>query len=911
MEILKILVQVVLEVLQALLSVALPLLKVLAKIIGAVVNVIMKVVEVLLPIVQWLLQILFKVLQPILFIIILIAQLFAKLVGGSRSLLSLDDMMMYDGDEDMQQPAGSVFDDFHYAAYGQAYPSATRHWSRASYVRAKQQEQDVINNFLTRNPVRSFDYYWSTQRPYLTHLTYEGVYAFTGVNEHSYGDGVPSGRRLLEAHSRGLLSAEEYEFISSPKQDMSNDEYWKRHDTQARNSHEHAEWYQKEFFTRHAKRQGIIQRLQRRLLDANVTLSGGEDHATDDASHAASDPRQNANPWRGELHKKIRCQSPMCGGHGTNLPHAVHQLRDLAYKRQQKPDHHSTWKPKNQTMDAYHKNRFIQMSAMIEALHMGNERLEWHMQNPVLHKHFRDAFNRTTGFETVNDFVNHVHTKHGDFYQAIHNTLMPLGSHPTAVWLRSHDPEFATRPFYWDWIPTVKVRERREAATGRKVLMVDIPTEEHHLAQRKLMEETNAPEALMERAKLESTWHKEALERLDRERKEYAEYQERMELDPVWEETHNPGMRKLMDLPFAPNPIPNAPDLDAEARRRQGVLYGNKPHQQSPVTLFDLLTATDCYTTTPRNPLCLFTFPSSWAINGSFRIQWPANATGDDFCDYLYLQPPRDASNPQAWINWAWIWDAFQSLRVVISAISSALTNNVGLLDQKYGQWLGWIIQPLLAFPPGYMPNGVDWVCWAIYTPYAWLLVGAIGFLIYLIIYPLLNFVLESISSWTIFNGIFVMAEQQRLERMRNTAPLFVRAQNTPEMNPPHILRPTSVHAAGVPSVMDVGASYRVSNPYTDNKPSGHHVDRTREDRLLAELEAAMVDAADEMGMPHRWELENLHRAVGPSGSRFSRLTCALLAFASGAYVTHNDLEHFEHRYCWLVHSYQFSPYWM
>jgi hypothetical protein len=920
MEILKIIIQIALEVLQALLSAALPLLKVLSKIIGAVVTVVMKVVEVLLPIVKWLLQILFKILQPILFIIVLIAKLFARIVGGgSRSLLSVDSFMAHD--EEITEPAGSLFDDFHYTAYGQAYPSATRHWNRESYIKAKEQEQEVINNFITRNPVRSFDYYWTTQRPYLTHLTYEGVYAFTGTYENNYGDGSAAagaggGRRLMEAHAneahaRGLLSQEEHQFLTAPHEDMSNEEYWKRHDTEARNSHEHQEWYQRQFFEKHAKRQGIVKRLQRRLMDANVTLGNNVEMMTDD-DHARTDPRQQSNPWKNELHKKIRCQSAMCGGHGANLPHAVHKLRELTHKRQQQPDHHSSWKSKNQTMEAYHKNRFIHMSALIEALHLGNDRLEWHMQNPVLHKHFRDAFNRTTGFETVNDFVNHVHTKHGDFYQAIHNVISPMGDHPAFVWLRTLDPEHKTRPFYWDWIKTVQVRERREARTGRKVLTVDIPSEEAHDTFRKVLEDTQAPEATKAQAKIEALWHKDALQRLKQERLEYQEYQSRMELDPVWEETHNPQARKLQELPFAPNPIPNALDLDAEARRRQDKLYGDKPHGQSPVTLFELLTQTDCYTTTPRNPLCLFTFPASWAINGTFRIHWPDNATGDDFCDYLYRPIPRDFANPAAWISFDWIWNAFQSLRIIISALSSALTNNLGLLDQQYGQWLGWVIQPMLAFPPGYMPNGIDWVCFAIYMPYSWLLVGTLGYLIYLIVYPLLNFVLDTIMSWSIFQAVFIAAEQQRMERLKQTEPMFTRASKLKEMNPPHILRPEAVYTVPqVPTVINVGGKIRVGNPYTDPKQERYRVDRSREDRLLAELEVAMMEAADEMGMPYRWELDGLHQAMGPTGGRWSRLFCRLLAMASGAHVREDHLEHFEHRYNWFLHSYQMSPYWL
>jgi hypothetical protein len=948
MEILKILVQVVLEVLQALLSAALPLLKVLAKIIGALVNVVMKVVEVLLPIVKWLLQILFKVLQPILFIIILIAKLFARIVGGSsRMLLEYNNHMdprdppgeaypsqarkwsirkqqafvrslkqqQEAGQEDDNYESGGVFDDFHYQAYGQAYPSATRHWTRDQFVRAKQQEQDVLNDFIARNPVRSYDYYWSTQRPYLSHVTYEGVYAFTGINENPYGDG-PSGaggRRLLadEGHARGLLSKEEHELLVSPKEDMTNAEYWHHHDTKARNSHEHVEWYQRQFFERHAKRKGIVTRLHRRLLDLNVTLP---QHHLDDEEHAATDHRQNQKHWQGETHKKVRCQAgAMCGGQGASLPHPIHPLRDLSYKRQQQSIHTSNWKPKEQSTEQYHKSRFIHLSALIEGLHHGNDRLEWHMQNPVLHKHVREAFNRTTGFETVNDALHHIHQKHGDFYQMIHNTLAPLGDHWVFKAARSLDPEHQTRPYYWDWIKTVKVRERREQHTGRKVLEVQFPGEEEYSSMRRLLEETNAPKEQMEELVRNTQWAQSAYDRVMRERKEYKEHQERTELDPEFEETHNPSRRLLADpaLPFAPNPIPNAPELDAEGRRREAVLYGNKPHPDAPVTLFDLLTATDCYTTTPRNPLCLFTFPSSWHINGTFRIQWPDNATGEDFCDYLYRPIPREPSNPAAWISWDWIWNAWISVKVIFSALSSVLTNTLGLLDQKYGQWLGWLIQPLLAFPPGYMPNGIDWVCFAIYTPYAWGLVGALGYLIYILVWPLIQFVMETITAYSVFSGMFIQAEQQRVERMRQTDGMFNRTRRTHELNTPHILRPEVVTEVQAPQVVQIGASIqRSSNPYTDPLPNRYHQSE-HENRLLGELECALMEAADEMGMPSRWHMPVLHDRLGPTMGRVSRVVCNALAMASGAHVTEADVHHFEQRYNYLLHSYQMSPYWL
>jgi hypothetical protein len=908
--ILKILVQVVLEVLQALISAAISALMILSKIIGALVNVVMKVVQALLPIVQWVLQILFKVLQPILFIIQIIAGLFSKIAGGGGKMLR---MLLAHNPRPELNDSGSRFDNLHQQAYGQAYPSASRHWGRSAYSTAKNTEQAIINDFLERNPVQSFDYYWSVNRPYLSSITYANVHPYTGTYENVYGDDPRllyqqgAGRRLMDAaHNRGLLSVEEHDLITNPAQDMSNEAYWKLHDHhKTRNSHEHVEWYQRQYFEKHIKRQNSLQGLRRRLLDLNETLPHAE--LLTDAEHHAQDPRQNKKHWDGELHKKVRCQNAVCGGKGAHLPHPVHQLRDLSYKRQQQPNHELLGKSKNQTVEEFHKDRFIHMSVAIEALHAGNEKLAWHLMNPVLHKHFHDAFRRTTGYESVNHMVHDLHEEHGDFYQILHRGLSAIGDHPLLVWGRSFDPDAKTRPFYSDWIKTVEVRERREQGTGRKILTVELPSDEDHATRRRLLEDMD-PESI-EYADQVSQWHRETRMRLDREHRQYESHLDSTELDPDFEQTHNPGRRILSnpDLPFAPNPVPNSGDINAEAQRRQNVLQGNVKNPQSAITVFDLLTGTDCFTTTPRNPLCLFSLPASFQINNTPQIIWPENATGDDFCDYLYRPIPREAGNWRAWISPDWFFNAFQSVRIILSALSSVLTNSLGLLDKQYGQWIGWVIQPFLAFPPGYMPNGIDWVCFAIYTPYAWMLCAAIGLLFYTVVKPALALALETIVSWTVFSGLFIAQEQARQERLKETDQMFLRASKMKQMNVPHQLDPSITAVKGVPTVMDVGGRYRQSNPYSDKLPAEHipH-SHEHEDRALAALERALLEASEEMGMPHHYEMPELVRRWP-----FMQYVLDLLSLGSGAQVTYEHLRHFEHRYNWFLHSYQFSPLWI
>lgn len=68
----------------------------------------------------------------------------------------------------------------------------------------------------------------------------------------------------------------------------------------------------------------------------------------------------------------------------------------------------------------------------------------------------------------------------------------------------------------------------------------------------------------------------------------------------------------------------------------QRLLLANLP-------VFALFTQTDCYTTDPRNPLCLPEMPGSWQIKHTPKITYPSDTDDDSFCDpYFPCHPPRD-----------------------------------------------------------------------------------------------------------------------------------------------------------------------------------------------------------------------------------------------------------------------------
>jgi hypothetical protein len=466
---------------------------------------------------------------------------------------------------------------------------------------------------------------------------------------------------------------------------VSKKEYWDRYQA---SPHDHFEWYHERHFAKEKRRMQIVESVQAKLtkelgpeklkklseeLDDEAPIAAAmkrmpkampEDKKRVKAQEQVKQKKEKKHVWDGELHKKIRCESHICGGKGKPLDHPVHKLRDMSWDRKEEEWTESTWKDPDMTQEEWDAHRFIHGTAWSQAVLNANDQLAWHMQNPLLKKHTRDAWEQITGSSDLHEFFNEKHQEHSNFYEWIHGKVWDISDLPWLSRLKKEDPTRHDRPYYSDWLRTVRIEQRRNRQSGRKMLFYDIPTEEEHQAlQRKLLETSGSLEEAMKHA----SWHRKTRELLERVKNdpehEYhietgrrlldaSEEVDEWEYVATMDGTQIPGSRTLLGgLPFAPNPFPNALNVTADAQQRQAQLQSQKTKPDASVPLFQLLAQTDCYTTTPKNPLCLPFIPGSWVVHKAPTIVWPANATATLDCSYLYCQPPRDASDWRAWIR--------------------------------------------------------------------------------------------------------------------------------------------------------------------------------------------------------------------------------------------------------------------
>lgn len=297
-----------------------------------------------------------------------------------------------------------------------------------------------------------------------------------------------------------------------------------------------------------------------------------------------------------------------------------------------------------------------------------------------------------------------------------------------------------------------------------------------------------------------------------------------------------------------------------------------------------------------------------------------------------------NSSAHRSYISWCWIKNGIQSIKIIISALSVPFTTGIGLLNQKYGKWLGWLLSPFLAFPPGKEPTATDWICFAIYAPYSLWLLAFIGYLFYIFIWPLIAWLAAAIVGFMAMYATFEISDEARIAYMRQTDMLFYRTSVDPQTNlsiaarrplPPPSIRPATgaehlptgdaatnilggagggggnVVTGNAPPVQKVGSRFRRSTPYeAEAEPSEADVRRMMQDHsshALSVLESALIEAAAELGMPVR-------AAAYENHASWLR---KLWGRACGAYITHEYLQQFERTHSPLLLSYQFSPYWM
>ncbi len=544
----------------------------------------------------------------------------------SRSLLSLE------------EAAGpSVFDEMHAQMYANVYASAVRYWDQPKYRAARKLEARIINDFHLRHPARSFDWYFSLHRPYLSRIDYSNAaYVFTGIDENDPRLSSPSraARSLLGlARERRLLSEEEMRVLREP--DITNDDYWARYDA-AETQEEHLEWYEQRHYEREQRRRDIVERVQRDLmaeygeeriaalssqLDDGPIIEAEELHRRllsmpdpepEPEPEPAADPstaepkrrKKPESPWADELHRPVECKSDLCGGRGKPLPHTVKQIRDRSWRRKQQQYTESKYKRPGESEESWNRRRVVVGTAWTQAALSGVDAAFEHARNPALQQHATAAFQRLTGHAGVLEYFEEKHKRHGNFYDYVHSELPDFSEWPIFRTMRDADPERHTRKFYTEAMRELEVKERRHRVTGRKMLWVEVPEASERARLHRRLLEAGDDEAYERRKQLEpwfdamhawiDRWqndpaglHRERAARslLSLEDQDAAGADDALHLfrPEDWIDAKEfdaaasaPESRVLLanKLPFAPDPVPDANSIRNESARRNNVLQG-------------------------------------------------------------------------------------------------------------------------------------------------------------------------------------------------------------------------------------------------------------------------------------------------------------------------------------------------
>ena len=804
MEILEVVTRIFVEIVQALVAVAIDLLQVFAKIVGALINVVFAVIKVLFPIVKWVVGLLFKLLFPILKVVCAIVRWFLNLFAArsSRSLLewnvSADAyeklMLAARGNarklnqlaeqEIVDSDVGFLYTRLHESMYPQAYEAGRPYWGNEENNRAKDLELENILHEIDANPLHSFDYYWAVSRPYLQGVSDNyNVHFYTGENDYypgqrenrpEYYNWTPNGRALLGIiEDRQLLTREETETLSK-RQATSSEEYWKKHDSSDA-SDDLLEWDSRRHNLHHRNRRAVKEKLRLKLAafkfehpdeyyelyarnETSVRPGASFDEFTSvrdlivkrdaaDSSSGTAPKTKRHRPFVKELGARLKCHHKACGGKQATLPHPVHPLRRSVERRQARTDMFN-WKPTNMSEEDYRKSRFIHGHAIAHAMTEGTDTLKWRLQDPRLHRQVRDAFKRLTNHDSLGDMLDTYHENYNDPAEWLYDKVGSLSDLPAFRWAAEIDPHFDSRPYFGDWArKELSIRDHPSPYHSRKLQGLDDPIITRPPIQ--LLE----PETAQEAAEIEE-WK-------TREPKPTIAAVVR-DIQHMY--THAPHSmdtgRKLNDLPF---PLPDVPDAYQQAQdaaRRDQEFKTRKPQPKAKLPLFELLIRTNCYNTNPRNPLCLPSIPSSWSITKVPTVVWPENATADDsFCAPTFKLIKRDLTDWQTYLSWKWYYNALQIPRLILSAIP-VFTDTIYQLCQTY-PFLCWLLKLPLALPPGHTPDALDWICAAIYGPYAlWL--AYVTFKIISWLLPLARELFDGIIALWALNNTFVEEDDGR-----------------------------------------------------------------------------------------------------------------------------------------------------
>lgn len=856
-EILEVLTRMLTEVIQALVSAAQGLLQALSKIIGAMITIIVSVTKILFPIIKWYVGLVFKLLFPVLKVVISIVSWFLNLFNAANMHRALQELKTVDQIEkaylrvaelrdkvnsfgatdapfrrlfsfaDADGEGGAFtqgYSSLHETMYPAANWAASRHFGNANTNRASEDEIQVMLRIVDEIPIHSFSYYWFINRPVLSRIdngampsdVYVGETGNTAdarIKDFTYAKFVPrapEGRALLEFGAKRKILSEEDAAVLNSAEPVGINEYWNRFDT-AQATDDVLSWYSQQHYDHQHKRQAAMNRLRDGIRTAEINTpeeyyetfadsATGEtaqpdmsydefkqlqdDIAESDRVAAGMPPesrKRKAHPFVDDLKARHPCKNAACGGEGHSLPHAVHTLRKLSHRRQQRMDGMS-WKPQGMSEEEYQKSRTIHGHVLGHATHEAIDRLKWRLQDPHLHLHAKNAFTRLTGHTDVNSLLSTYHRKYGSDPGAfIMDRIGSVSDWPAFRWLAERDDDFEARPFFGDWA-------RREQSTDEGTGTW------HHRKLNALGDSMSSHRSLLELETAEDVEYAE----------QWRNNEPSSDIEELHMETRAPTFmgatekkRQNRDLNGFPIPLPDIPDIYdrvAEGNERQKTIDSQKPQPKAQLPLFDLLTKTDCYTSTPRNPLCLPVIPSSWQITKAPFVVWPENATADDsFCAPTFKRIPRCIVCWQTYINWRWVYNALQIPRLILSSIP-VLTDTLYQLGQTY-PFLRWLFKLPLGKPLGHAPSTLDYVCMAIYGPIA-LLFTFLYFKVLSLLWPVVQTILDTIMQIVNQNTTLAARNATYWGEMQDRNDLVIRMAMKDSPNNASRLMPNNVFGA-------------------------------------------------------------------------------------------------------------------
>lgn len=735
------------QFIQVIVKVGKPILEAVVKIIPPVLQIYFSLLEIYVKVYGWLYGTLFKLLEPYLKFVLALVKAFT---GGKQLVGAVGrELFAFAG-------AFQVGDDFVEYTLGGSADSAARYWSNERYNMEKLSELQEINDYLVRHPPISFGYLYSIVPPD------PGGASFHGDDpSESEEEAEIVTRRLLEhdEQSLGVLTPQERADFGLPA--VSFEEFWERFGRDAGAAHE---WYRAEVVKSRMRKRDALERVARRLQSADERAY----NETVRARHSRRRQRaQTSDPWAGELHKKVPCRSArLCGGHGAPLEHPVLTLRKRYWERQHVPRESTPWREEGETEEQFEKRSVMHLSAWLYALQHAHESVaEPYLKDPRLWGAAAEGWARATGNQELVEWLDETSENYASASHWLFETLCgekagegvagrlqksrrrftaalgveldddQYGSHCSEAFRGAHVEQrvHPTRP------------HRRIAE-----VVLDPDTHPHHRdVLEALMVDAHEPRSrgILQLA-VEQDWGRwlspETTRRLQ-------------ELRPDARVLHQSANAGFFGAQL-PDPGVNSTGEKADAQRKKQVLESKKPVKRANVPVFELFSKLNCYKR-PYHPLCLFEMPERFIEIKAPVVVWPEEVTGDDsYCAPLYCLPPRDLLDWRAYISWCWILNAITSVQLVFSAIFFLLTDKLGVLRENFA-WLRWLFGLFLVIDPGTKPTTLDWFCLVDHF-YALVLAGALLFIFFTLLYPLLQWFLRFIASFEAMYSNFTEADE-------------------------------------------------------------------------------------------------------------------------------------------------------